>query len=77
MLNTDVLHLTCLHLLLKSLKFAFVTPADCNVCVCVSQSGLRSERDYESVVLMRLRQAEERKRLIEEMKRQEEEDETA
>uniref|UniRef100_A0A8C1A2I2 DnaJ homolog subfamily C member 17 n=1 Tax=Cyprinus carpio carpio TaxID=630221 RepID=A0A8C1A2I2_CYPCA len=41
------------------------------------QSGLRSERDYESVVLMRLRQAEERKRLIEEMKRQEEEDETA
>uniref|UniRef100_A0A8C1M720 DnaJ homolog subfamily C member 17 n=1 Tax=Cyprinus carpio TaxID=7962 RepID=A0A8C1M720_CYPCA len=40
-------------------------------------SGLRSERDYESVVLMRLRQAEERKRLIEEMKRQEEEDETA
>ncbi|XP_026142451.1 dnaJ homolog subfamily C member 17 [Carassius auratus] len=41
------------------------------------QSALRSERDYESVVLMRLRQAEERKRLIEEMKRQEEEDETA
>ncbi|XP_016414724.1 dnaJ homolog subfamily C member 17 [Sinocyclocheilus rhinocerous] len=41
------------------------------------QSCLRSERDYESVVLMRLRQAEERKRLIEEMKRQEEEDETA
>ncbi|TRY56543.1 hypothetical protein DNTS_022799 [Danionella cerebrum] len=36
-----------------------------------SQSELRSERDYESVVLMRLRQAEERKRLIEEMKRDE------
>ncbi|XP_056107581.1 dnaJ homolog subfamily C member 17 [Rhinichthys klamathensis goyatoka] len=41
-----------------------------------AQSCLRNERDYESVVLMRLRQAEERKRLIEEMKR-EEEDETA
>ncbi|XP_058605755.1 dnaJ homolog subfamily C member 17 isoform X2 [Onychostoma macrolepis] len=41
------------------------------------QSCLRSERDYESVVLMRLRQAEERKRLIEEMKRKEEEDEMA
>ncbi|XP_073683141.1 dnaJ homolog subfamily C member 17-like [Garra rufa] len=40
------------------------------------QSCLRNERDYESVVLMRLRQAEERKKLIEEMKR-EEEDETA
>lgn len=39
-----------------------------------SQSCLRSERDYESVVLMRLRQAEERKRLIEEMKREEEEE---
>ncbi|KAL1257378.1 hypothetical protein QQF64_010622, partial [Cirrhinus molitorella] len=36
------------------------------------QSCLRNERDYESVVLMRLRQAEERKRLIEEMKREEE-----
>uniref|UniRef100_A0A673HEJ6 DnaJ homolog subfamily C member 17 n=1 Tax=Sinocyclocheilus rhinocerous TaxID=307959 RepID=A0A673HEJ6_9TELE len=46
------------------------TPPDFTSC-------LRSERDYESVVLMRLRQAEERKRLIEEMKRQEEEDETA
>ncbi|KAA0711602.1 hypothetical protein E1301_Tti006109 [Triplophysa tibetana] len=40
------------------------------------QGSLRSERDYESVVLMRLRQAEERKTLIEKMKR-EEEDETA
>ncbi|XP_067223055.1 dnaJ homolog subfamily C member 17 [Chanodichthys erythropterus] len=39
-----------------------------------SQSCLRSERDYESVVLMRLRQAEERKRLIEEMKREEEQE---
>ncbi|XP_052001455.1 dnaJ homolog subfamily C member 17 [Xyrauchen texanus] len=39
-----------------------------------SQSSLRSERDYESVVLMRLRQAEERKKLIEQMKREEEEE---
>ncbi|XP_051723338.1 dnaJ homolog subfamily C member 17-like [Ctenopharyngodon idella] len=39
-----------------------------------SQSCLRNERDYESVVLMRLRQAEERKRLIEEMKREEEQE---
>ncbi|XP_065111306.1 dnaJ homolog subfamily C member 17 [Paramisgurnus dabryanus] len=38
-----------------------------------SQGPLRNERDYESVVLMRLRQAEERKRLIEEMKREDEE----
>lgn len=46
-----------------------------NQCfMCVSQSCLRSERDYESVVLMRLRQAEERKRLIEEMKREEEQE---
>ncbi|NP_956540.2 dnaJ homolog subfamily C member 17 [Danio rerio] len=39
-----------------------------------TQSCLRTERDYESVVLMRLRQAEERKRLIEQMKREEEDD---
>ncbi|XP_050989639.1 dnaJ homolog subfamily C member 17 [Labeo rohita] len=38
------------------------------------QSCLRNERDYESVVLMRLRQAEERKRLIEEMKKEEEDE---
>ncbi|XP_057199793.1 dnaJ homolog subfamily C member 17 isoform X2 [Triplophysa rosa] len=51
------------------------TPAD---VFCSSQGSLRSERDYESVVLMRLRQAEERKTLIEQMKREEEEeDETA
>lgn len=39
-----------------------------------TQSCLRTERDYESVVLMRLRQAEERKRLIEQMKREEDDD---
>lgn len=49
------------------------TPAD---VFSASQGSLRSERDYESVVLMRLRQAQERKKLIEQMKR-EEEDETA
>ncbi|KAK7153472.1 hypothetical protein R3I93_011399 [Phoxinus phoxinus] len=39
-----------------------------------AQSCLRNERDYESVVLMRLRQAEERKRLIEEMRREEDDE---
>ncbi|XP_043930128.1 dnaJ homolog subfamily C member 17 [Protopterus annectens] len=38
-----------------------------------SQSTI-SERDYESVVLMRMRQAAERKRLIEEMQKEDEED---
>ncbi|XP_030639648.1 dnaJ homolog subfamily C member 17 [Chanos chanos] len=38
-----------------------------------SQSSLSSERDYESVVLMKMRQAAERQRLIEEMKREDEE----
>ncbi|XP_056623305.1 dnaJ homolog subfamily C member 17 [Triplophysa dalaica] len=47
------------------------TPAD---VFCSSQGSLRSERDYESVVLMRLRQAEERKTLIEQMKREEEDE---
>ncbi|KAM3870985.1 dnaJ homolog subfamily C member 17 [Diretmus argenteus] len=38
------------------------------------QGSLSSERDYESVVLMRMRQAAERQRLIEEMQREDEED---
>uniref|UniRef100_A0A667Z2G4 DnaJ (Hsp40) homolog, subfamily C, member 17 n=1 Tax=Myripristis murdjan TaxID=586833 RepID=A0A667Z2G4_9TELE len=39
-----------------------------------SQGSLSSERDYESVVLMRMRQAAERQRLIEEMQREDEEE---
>ncbi|XP_071377786.1 dnaJ homolog subfamily C member 17 isoform X3 [Centroberyx affinis] len=38
------------------------------------QGSLSSERDYESVVLMRMRQAAERQRLIEEMQREDEEE---
>lgn len=38
------------------------------------QGSLSNERDYESVVLMRVRQAAERQRLIEEMQRQDEEE---
>uniref|UniRef100_A0A8C7VVJ1 DnaJ (Hsp40) homolog, subfamily C, member 17 n=1 Tax=Oncorhynchus mykiss TaxID=8022 RepID=A0A8C7VVJ1_ONCMY len=38
------------------------------------QGALSSERDYESVVLMNMRQASERQRLIEEMQREDEED---
>uniref|UniRef100_A0AAY5L0Y2 DnaJ homolog subfamily C member 17 n=1 Tax=Esox lucius TaxID=8010 RepID=A0AAY5L0Y2_ESOLU len=38
------------------------------------QGALSSERDYESVVLMRMRQAAERQRLIEEMQKEDEED---
>ncbi|XP_024285809.1 dnaJ homolog subfamily C member 17-like isoform X1 [Oncorhynchus nerka] len=37
------------------------------------QGALSSERDYESVVLMKMRQAAERQRLIEEMQREDEE----
>ncbi|XP_034051133.1 dnaJ homolog subfamily C member 17 isoform X2 [Thalassophryne amazonica] len=39
-----------------------------------SQSSLRNERDYESVVMMRMRQAAERQKLIEEMQREDEQD---
>lgn len=41
------------------------------------QGSLSTERDYESVVLMRMRQAAERQRLIEEMQREDEEEEAA
>lgn len=33
-----------------------------------SQSSLRTDRDFESLVMMRLRQAEERRRLIEQIR---------
>ncbi|XP_023658038.2 dnaJ homolog subfamily C member 17 [Paramormyrops kingsleyae] len=39
-----------------------------------AQGSLSSERDYESLVLMRLRQAAERQRLIEQMQREDEEE---
>ncbi|XP_028995699.1 dnaJ homolog subfamily C member 17 [Betta splendens] len=39
-----------------------------------SQGSLTNERDYESVVMMRMRQAAERQRLIEQMLREDEED---
>ncbi|KAM9355402.1 dnaJ homolog subfamily C member 17 isoform 2-T2 [Pholidichthys leucotaenia] len=39
-----------------------------------SQGSLSNERDYESIVMMRMRQAAERQRLIEQMQRQDEEE---
>ncbi|XP_034531747.1 dnaJ homolog subfamily C member 17 [Notolabrus celidotus] len=39
-----------------------------------SQSALTNERDYESVVMMKMRQAAERQKLIEQMQRDDEED---
>lgn len=48
-------------------------PVDLTVCLPL-QGALSSERDYESVVLMNMRQASERQRLIEEMQREDEED---
>lgn len=48
------------------------------MCVCVFsfllQSALTNERDYETLVMMRMRQAAERQRLIEQMQREDEED---
>lgn len=41
------------------------------------QTSLGSERDYESLVLMRMRQAAERQKLIEQMQREDEEEEAA
>ncbi|XP_061467401.1 dnaJ homolog subfamily C member 17 [Rhineura floridana] len=40
----------------------------------ISQGSVVSERDYESLVMMRMRQAAERQKLIEEMKREDEEE---
>ncbi|TMS21204.1 DnaJ-like protein subfamily C member 17 [Larimichthys crocea] len=40
----------------------------------MSQGALTNERDYESVVMMRMRQAAERQKLIEQMQREDEED---
>lgn len=42
-----------------------------------SQNSLTNERDYESVVMMRMRQAAERQRLIEQMQREDDEAEAA
>lgn len=42
-------------------------PVSCGVSAS-SQSGLRTDRDFESLVMMRLRQAEERRRLIEQIR---------
>ncbi|XP_020864889.1 dnaJ homolog subfamily C member 17 [Phascolarctos cinereus] len=39
----------------------------------LSQGSVRSERDYESLVMMRMRQAAERQKLIEQMQREDEE----
>ncbi|KAM4541712.1 dnaJ homolog subfamily C member 17 [Odontesthes bonariensis] len=39
-----------------------------------SQGSLSNERDYESIVMMRMRQAAERQKLIEQMQREDEED---
>lgn len=39
------------------------------------QTTLSSERDYESLVLMRMRQAAERQKLIEQMQQEDEEEE--
>lgn len=41
-----------------------------------SQNSLSTERDYESLVLMRMRQAAERQKLIEQMQQEDEEEET-
>ena len=44
------------------------------MCLCCPlQGSLSSERDYESVVLMKMRQAAERQKLIEQMQREDEE----
>lgn len=43
-------------------------------CPSLVQGALTNERDYESVVMMRMRQAAERQRLIEQMQREDEED---
>lgn len=42
--------------------------------LCLLQGSLTNERDYESVVMMRMRQAAERQKLIEQMQREDEED---
>lgn len=42
--------------------------------LCLLQSPLTKERDYESVVMMRMRQAAERQKLIEQMQREDEEE---
>ncbi|KAM9467067.1 dnaJ homolog subfamily C member 17 isoform 1-T1 [Clarias gariepinus] len=42
-----------------------------------SQTALSNERDYESLVLMRMRQAAERQKLIEQMQQEDEEEEAA
>lgn len=43
-------------------------------CTSLLQASLSNERDYESVVMMRMRQAAERQRLIEQMQREDAED---
>uniref|UniRef100_A0A674EHL9 DnaJ homolog subfamily C member 17 n=1 Tax=Salmo trutta TaxID=8032 RepID=A0A674EHL9_SALTR len=64
-------------LVVKSLYLSFVNlPVPVLTCPCVClplQGALSSERDYESVVLMKMRQAAERQRLIDEMQREDEE----
>lgn len=47
------------------------------IWVIFLQTSLRNEKDYESLVLMRMRQAAERQKLIEQMQREDEEEEAA
>ncbi|KAF7252114.1 hypothetical protein EYD10_02605 [Varanus komodoensis] len=48
--------------------------ADGTIQPRISQGSVVSERDYESLVMMRMRQAAERQKLIEQMKREDEEE---
>ncbi|KAH0620608.1 hypothetical protein JD844_021250 [Phrynosoma platyrhinos] len=48
--------------------------ADGTIQPQISQDSVVSERDYESLVMMRMRQAAERQKLIEQMKREDEEE---
>ncbi|KAH0510627.1 DnaJ-like protein subfamily C member 17 [Microtus ochrogaster] len=47
-------------------------PASLTFCPFCSQGSVRSERDYESLVMMRMRQAAERQQLIAQMQQEDE-----
>lgn len=51
----------------------FVTLFDIS-CLSLLKGSLSNERDYESVVMMKMRQAAERQRLIEQMQREDDDD---
>lgn len=78
---TDIVYIVLISTFISFAFFVFTIFGNGSVlhachCAVLSflQGSLKNERDYESVVMMRMRQAAERQRLIEQMQMEDEEE---